>query len=164
MSVPTPRGRVVRDAEGMRLEFRRSYPDSPADVWSALTDPTRLGRWFGTWTGDPASGTVDLLMTAEEGAEPQTVTIVDCDEPRRLVVDVPAPDDTWRLEVTLTSENGGTSMLFAQRLAEPYDAGSIGPGWHYYLDRLAAVLAGTPVPDDWDAYYPSLRSAYPLPD
>jgi hypothetical protein len=49
------------------------------------------------------------------------------------------------------------------RLAEPYDASSIGPGWHYYLDRLDAVVADTAVPDKWDDYYPALQDAYSAP-
>lgn len=55
-------------------------------------------------------------------------------------------------------------LIFTQRLAEPYDASSIGPGWHYYLDRLGAVVARLPVPDHWDDYYPPLKGAYAPPD
>jgi hypothetical protein len=75
----------------------------------------------------------------------------------------PGPDGVWRLSVALTETGGVTTLVFTHRLAEPYDASSIGPGWHYYLDRLEAVLAERPVPDTWDDYYPSLREAYPLP-
>ena len=163
MSVTTPRGRVLRDEDGMRLEFVRTYPDPVDEVWSALTDPARVARWFGTWTGDPATGTVQLTMTEEEGSTPQEVTILECHPPARLVVEVPSPDGTWRLSVALQAQERGTTLVFTQRLAEPYDASSIGPGWHFYLDRLGAVVAGTAVPDSWDDYFPSLQDAYALP-
>lgn len=163
MTVTTPLGQVLRDEDGMRLEFVRSYDNSTDEVWSALTEPGRVARWFGTWTGDPATGTVELLMTEDESSTPQTVTILECRPPTRLVVDLPSPDDTWRLSVSLRAQAGLTTLIFTHRLAEPYNASNIGPGWHYYLDRLGAVVADTTVPDSWDDYYPSLQDAYALP-
>lgn len=165
MTARTPLGRVLRDEDGVVLQFERRYDASPGDVWAALTDPDRLSRWFGTWSGEVATGQVDLVMTAEADAEPQAVGIIECDEPHRLVVDLAAPDGTWRLEVVLAAAADATVLVFRQRLAEPSDAGSIGPGWHFYLDRLGATLAGEPVPEDWDGeYYPALRDAYAVPD
>ena len=163
MTVTTPLGQVLRDADGMRLEFVRTYEDPVEDVWSGLTEPDRVARWFGRWTGDPASGTVELLMTEEAAATPEAVTIVECEPPTRLVVDLPSPDGTWHVSATLHQRDGGTLLRFVQRLTEPYDASNIGPGWHFYLDRLGAVVTGAPVPDTWDDYYPTLRDAYALP-
>ena len=160
MTVNTPLGQVVRDEEGMRLEFVRTYDLPMEDVWSALTEPARVERWLGTWTGDPATGTIEFVMIEDEGSTPQTVQIVECRPPTRLVVDLPSPDGTWRLSVSLRAEAGVTTLVFTQRLAEPYDASSIGPGWHYYLDRLGAVIADTAVPDRWDDYFPTLQDAY----
>lgn len=54
-----------------------------------------------------------------------------------------------------------TTLTFSHRLAEPHDATDIGPGWHWYLDRLAAVVADQPAPDDFDAYLTGLAGAYP---
>lgn len=163
MTVTTPLGQVLRDEHGMRLEFVRTYDSPVEDVWSALTESPRMARWFGTWTGDPATGVVELCMTEDEGSTPQAVTILECEAPARLVVDLPSPDGTWRLSASLAERQGTTTLVFVQRLAEPYDASSVGPGWHYYLDRLGAVLADAPVPDVWDDYFPSLRGAYALP-
>ena len=163
MTVTTALGQVLRDEDGVRLEFIRSYDDPIEDVWSALTEPDRVARWFGTWTGDPATGSVELLMTEDEGSAPQIVTILECRPPTRLEVDLPSPDGNWRLSVSLRAQAAVTTLVFTQRLAEPYDASSIGPGWHYYLDRLGAVVADTAVPDRWDDYYPSLQKAYTPP-
>ncbi len=163
MTVTTPLGQVLRDGGGMRLECVRAYDDPIDRVWSALTEPDRVARWFGTWTGDPSTGTIELLMAEDESSTPQTVTILQCQPPTRLSVDLPSPDGSWRLSVSLRAQDGETTLLFTQRLAEPYDASSIGPGWHYYLDRLGAVVAGVTVPDRWDDYYPSLQDAYALP-
>lgn len=163
MTVSTPLGQVLRDEDGVRLEFVRTYRDTVQDVWSVLTDPDRVARWLGTVSGDPSTGAVELVMTEDEGATPAAVTIVECTPPTSLVVDLPGPDGVWRLSATLHAEDGVTSLVFVHRLAEPYDASSLGPGWHYYLDRLGAVVAGRAAPDDWNDYYPSLISAYVLP-
>lgn len=163
MTVTTPPGQVLRDEDGMRLEFARTYDNPIDDVWSALTEPHHVARWFGTWTGDPATGTVDLLLAEDESSTPQAVTILECRPPTRLLVDLPSPDGTWRLSVSLQAQAGLTTLVFTHRLAQPYDASNIGPGWHYYLDRLGAVVADTTVPDSWDDYYPSLQEAYALP-
>lgn len=40
MTVISPLGQLLRDEDGMRLEFVRTYDDPIADVWSALTDRT----------------------------------------------------------------------------------------------------------------------------
>ena len=163
MGVDTPRGRVVRDAEGVRLEFERTWPVPVEDVWDALTTPERCARWYGRWTGDPTSGSVLLTMSEEQGATPETVGIERCEPPHALVVVVPPPGDgPWRLDVALTPHEGGTRLRFVHRLAEPYDATGIGPGWHFYLDRLEAEVAGRPVDQQWDDYA-GLGEEYPLP-
>ncbi len=164
MTVTTPLGQVLRDDEGMRLEFVRTYTDPIEDVWSALTEPDRVARWIGKWSGDPTTGTVDFVMTEDADGEPQPVKILTCDAPNELVVDMLSPDGVWNLAVRLSADAATTTLVFTQRLAEPYDASNIGPGWHYYLDRLGAVVAGTPVPDVWDDYFPSLADSYQVPD
>lgn len=162
--ITTPTGEVVRDDEGLRLDFVRTFATDIDDLWSALVDPDRMGRWFGTWTGDPTTGRVELVMTAEDEDGPQTVEVVECDPPTRLVVIAPSPDGPWRLTAVLEAASPhATTLTFSHRLAEPYDATDIGPGWHWYLDRLAAVVSGDPVPEDFDAYLADLAGAYPLP-
>lgn len=76
MTVTSPLGQVLRDEDGVRLENVRSYDDPMTDVWSALTDPERTARWFGRWSGDPASGSIQIVMVAEAGAPPATVRIL----------------------------------------------------------------------------------------
>jgi uncharacterized protein YndB with AHSA1/START domain len=156
-------GQVVRDLDGVRLEYVRTYAAPVDDVWSAVTDPDRLERWIGRWTGDPASGTVEFAMPSSGGSRPEPVAIDTCEPPRRLAVTIPTPDGPWPLTVTLTEQDGETELRFTHQLHEPYDASGVGPGWQYYLDRLGAVLSGTDVPDDFDAYFPALADAYPIP-
>jgi uncharacterized protein YndB with AHSA1/START domain len=156
-------GEVKRDEAGVQLQFVRSYDASIEEVWSAVTEPERMARWFGGWSGDPATGQVQFEMPMKDGSQTEAATIDVCEPPTALAVTIATPDGPWPLNLTLTAEGDRTVLRFTHRLNEPYDASGVGPGWQYYLDRLGAVLAGEPVPDDFDAYYPRLADSYPIP-
>lgn len=162
--VTSPRGVVRDDADGGRtLVFHRRYPSPIDDVWSAVTESERLARWFGSYEGTGGAGTtVMVTMTAEEdaGGDPWAIHILECEPPRRLVVDIPENEaPSWRIALTLAEEAEDTVLTFEQTLPPEVAAADAGPGWHWYLDRLAAVLAESPMPD-WDDYYPALVPAY----
>jgi hypothetical protein len=46
------------------------------------------------------------------------------------------------------------------RLSADDDVPSTGVGWHYYLDRLDAVVLGRTPTDAWDDYFPALADLY----
>ena len=163
MTVTTELGEVLRDADGVRLQFVRTYDAPIADVWSAITDPERMQRWVGTWTGDSTTGRVMFAMTAEGDVPAESVEIVKCEPPRLLHVIAGSPDGPWPLTFELSEDAGVTTLRFVHTMAEPYDASGIGPGWHYYLDRLDAALANREVPNDFDPYLSALSSRYPIP-
>src|SRR3954469_16179359 len=60
-----PTGRIETIDGVRRLVIEREFRVSIDDVWAAVTEPERLARWIGVWTGDPASGHVPFAMTAE---------------------------------------------------------------------------------------------------
>ena len=138
------------------------------DVWAACTEPSRMERWIGTWTGDPAAGSVTFRMTAEgDDAPAEEMDVLACEPPRRFVVrgrePQPFSEDgsgemaVWHMELELEENDGVTSLRFVQVLAPGATgvemAASVGPGWDYYLDRLAAALSGADVDGvDWEAY------------
>jgi len=141
------------------LVWRRPYPDPVDDVWAAITDPERLGRWIGTWTGEPrVGGTVAFTTTGEvdaggEVAAPVDVRILACDPPHRLVVELPedGSDRAWHLDLTVEPDGDGAVLVFAQRLADGLRRQDVEAGWRWYLDRLEASLHGDPMPA-WEAY------------
>jgi len=161
-SVASPLGAVVREGDGYRLEFVRTFPDPIERIWAALTDSTELQGWYGTWQGDPSTGSIEVTFCEAPG-DPGIVQILECDAPRRLGIVVPSPDGDWPLSVDLEAIVGGTQLTFVHRLAEPYDATSSGPGWHYYMDRLNAHLEGSEPTEDWSAYE-LLGPQYALPE
>ena len=145
---------------GRRLEFRRSWPDPIEDVWSALTENDRLARWIGTYDGPRrvgASGTFTMTHEAEPASE--AVTIVECDPPRRLVLEWTA-EVQWRVGLDLSVEDGRTVLVFTQVFTTPDAVADVATGWHWYLDKLDAAVTGHPQPADWDTFLAEVGPAY----
>lgn len=46
----------TENGEVVRVTMRRSYPTDAADLWSALTEPERIARWFLPVSGDLREG------------------------------------------------------------------------------------------------------------
>ncbi|MBM7806348.1 uncharacterized protein YndB with AHSA1/START domain [Geodermatophilus bullaregiensis] len=163
-AAPTDRrGSVTTLPDGrQRLEFRRSWPDGPDEVWAALTEPDRLPRWIGTYEGERApGGRGSFTMTHESEPASEEVTIVECDPPRRLVVEwVQAGAEDWRVELDLTVESGRTTLHFVQVFPAGTDVPDFALGWHWYLDKLDAEVGGRPAPADWDAFLAATGPAY----
>ena len=140
---PTPVGRR-EDRDGRAtLLVERTFRAPVEDVWAAVTEPDRLVRWIGTWSGDPASGTVEFRMTAEgEDIAAETVTVHECDPPRRLELSWTSagpPGGVWEVALDLAEHDGVTTLTFSQRVPDAATGRDVGPGWEYYLDRLGAA-------------------------
>lgn len=156
----TPTGN--RTAHGA-LELRRVFTESPGRIWRYLADSEYLALWFGSWHGDPKSGAVEVVLLAEEEAPTERVEILQCDpRTRQLQVRTGTGDSAWQLELKVEASGQGSCLVFQMPGLDPQQAGSIGPGWEFYLDRLAAAVDGTDVgsvvfePD----YYPALSEYY----
>ena len=163
MSV-VPNGRIERDGEGRpTLVITREFTAPIEDVWASVTEPSRMERWIGTFSGDPASGSVQFRMTAEGADAPaEEVEILACEPPRLLDVITRTPDGQWHLRVALSEEGGRTVLTFTQPQIDPVEAESVGPGWEFYLDRLAAAETGGDVAaiDFERDYYPAMVEHY----
>ena len=142
---------------GDLVVFTRTFHAPLGDVWAACTEPERLERWIGTWTGDPAEGEITSRMTAEGDDVPDEVYLVEaCEPPHRLVVrscdaapfspDGSGPRVAWQLTLELSEVEGVTTLTFTQAVPDAPVGGdvvaSVGPGWDYYLDRLVVAVDG----------------------
>lgn len=148
------------------IEFTRTFRAPIEDVWAAVTESDRLGRWIGEWTGDPAEGAVQFRMTFEgDEHTPERMQIDECEAPRLLrltsTVLTEGEQQQWRFRIDLSEADGVTTLLFAQDVPTPAMAEGVGPGWEYYLDRLVvAETGGDPTTVVWDDYYPVLSEHY----
>ncbi len=158
------RGVVTRLDDGrQRLEFRRSWPDPIEDVWGALTEPDRMARWIGVYDGARRPGGAGTFrMTHEEGEhDGEPMVILECDPPRRLVVEwTQQGTEDWRVDLDLWTEDGRTHLRVVQVFPAGADVTDFALGWHWYLDKLGAEVGGTPAPADWDAFLAEVGPAY----
>lgn len=155
-------GIVAEIAGEQHLVLTRAFEVAPRELWRWLTESERLSRWIGHWEGDPATGQVDFYMTAEgEVVDPEHYQITECDPPRRFAGDTSQGEGAWHLWFEIAEKSGGAILRFGQRLEHGEDVGSIGPGWEYYLDRLAAVIVDRNADSVvWEDYFPVLSAGY----
>lgn len=166
MTTPTATGHRRDLADGTYCEWTRTFHAPIEDVWAAVTEPQRLARWLGTWTGDPTTGEVKFQMLFEDEMPAERFRIDECDAPHRLRVTTSMPYDGenpehWQLRLDLAEEGGITTLTFAQIVPDPAMAENVGPGWDYYLDRLVAAEADRdPATVNFEDYYPALSEHY----
>jgi uncharacterized protein YndB with AHSA1/START domain len=150
-------------AEGDRcgVRFERRYDATPDELWSALTEPDRLGRWL----ADVAElelrvGGRFLLRWRESDGTQETDGTILALEPGRMIElnwTYPGePDSVARFE--LTPDGDGTILVLDHRGLPPGSIAGYGAGWHSHLDSLDAHLAGGRA--DWNARFEELGPAY----
>lgn len=141
-------GRIAA-GEGKLVRLQRTYAASIDEVWDALTNPSRIGRWFLPVSGDLRLGG-SYQFEGNAGGE-----IVACERPNRLLVtwvygDTTDPASTSDLEVRLT-EAGEDSTVFEllhtavvpTEMWDQYGPGAVGVGWDMGLLGLTLHLAGS---------------------
>jgi uncharacterized protein YndB with AHSA1/START domain len=112
-------------------------------VWSALTDPSRLGSWWGEVEGDLRLGGEYHARVFASGWE-GSGRIEACQAPRRLLLLSREPDqpEDQSTEVTLTADGGQTTVVWEERgMPVAYLAG-YGAGIQIHVEDLGAYLAG----------------------
>ena len=143
----------LRSADGtgvVRIEDR--YDTDIDDLWSALTDPGRLARWYGEVAGDLRPGGEFRLHVDDAGMD-VTGRVEACEPPRRLRVTTRETDESYRpgngvppfdeiAEATLTAD-GDRTILAIEIRGLPLDKIAFyGAGWQIHAESLAAHLAG----------------------
>jgi uncharacterized protein YndB with AHSA1/START domain len=131
------------------------------DAWSALTDPSRLARWYGEVEGDLRLGGAYRARLFSSGWE-GTGRVEVCEPPQRLVVrikDADEPDENV-IEVTLTVDGDQTIVVWEER-GMPLDLlSAYGAGVQIHVEDLADHLAGRERRDDVKARWDELHPAY----
>jgi uncharacterized protein YndB with AHSA1/START domain len=138
-------GRVAAGA-GRSIRLRRDYDAPIGDVWDAVTNPERIGRWFLPVSGDYRLGG-RYQFEGNAGGE-----IVACEKPSRLKVtwvygEPASPADISELEVRLAAIDDETSRFELEHTAivpedrwDEYGPGAVGVGWDQGLLGLTLHL------------------------
>ncbi|KUH83989.1 SRPBCC family protein [Mycobacterium sp. IS-1556] len=147
-------GRLTVDGDRAVLNFERHLPFPIEAVWSAITDPAQRAQWFGETTLDARDGGSIEMVATDPPLPPErkrmTGRILVWDPPRVFEHEWKQPiveDGVVRYE--LTPDGEGTLLRFSHRGLSVRNASGFYGGSHAYLDRLAAYLAGTELPD-WE--------------
>jgi len=132
----------LRSADGkgvVRIEDR--YDTDIDDLWSAITDPRRLARWYVQVEGDlRPGGEFHGRLEFWEG----TGRVEACEPPRRLLMTTRGVDEPYDevIEATLTADGDQTTLVIETR-GMPLDLiAAYGAGYQIHAENLAAHLAG----------------------
>lgn len=157
-------GEITIDGDRATMTFVRRLPFRVEEVWAALTDPTERAAWFGETTIDGRAGGTIEMMPTEPPAPPDLKRLTG----RILVWDPPhVLEHEWHQSIVedsvvryeLAEDGDHTVLTFTHRgLGVPNAKGFL-PGTHAFLDRLAAHLAGDPVPG-WSERYEEVAAGY----
>ncbi len=126
--------------ENVVVLARRTYRADPEDAWSALTDPSRIARWFMPISGDLRQGG-SFQLEGNAGGD-----ILECDRPNRFRVTFGG--ETSFVEVRLAPAGDGETTLELEHTVpiEMAQSGAgalwVGPGWDGALMGLGLHLTG----------------------
>lgn len=160
----------LRSADGtgvVRIEDR--YDTGIDDLWSALTDPGRLARWYGRVEGDLRPGG-QFRLHVESADIAATGRVEACEPPRRLLVTTRETEESYlrgqgvppydeAIEATLTADGDQTILVIEVRGMPLDKIAFYGAGWQIHAETLAACLAGRR-PGDAQARWDELVPAY----
>jgi uncharacterized protein YndB with AHSA1/START domain len=159
----------LRSADGVgvvRIEDR--YDTGIDDLWSAITDPDRLARWFGEVDGELSQGGGFRVRIADAGE--RTGQVEACEPPQRLVVTTRETDESYRRgkgvppfdavwNVTLTADANQT-ILVIEVTGMPLDKIAFyGVGWQIHAENLNAYILGGE-PGDLEARWGEILPSY----
>ena len=149
----------LADGKGVvRIEDR--FDTDIEDVWSALTDPSRLARWYGDVEGDLRPGGeyhARLFSSGWEG----TGRVEACEPEQRLLVRIKDADESDEnvIEVTLTADGEHSVVVWEERGMPVDQLSAYGAGVQIHVEDLADHLAGRERRDDakarWDELHPA---------
>jgi len=155
---------TLRSADGKGVVRIEGTLDAPiATAWAALTDPSRLVRWYGDIEGDLRLGgeyRAHLFSSGWEG----TGRVEACEPPHRLQVRVKDPDepDEHVSEVSLTADGSQTTLVLEERGLPLELLSAYGAGIQIHVEDLADHLAGRERRDDakarWDELHPTYQA------
>jgi uncharacterized protein YndB with AHSA1/START domain len=122
------------------------YDTDIDDLWSALTEPLRLARWWGEVEGDLRVGGEFHFRIPD--ALDGTGRVDACEPPQRLLVTMhdadarPGQPEETVIEAWLTAEGGQTILVVEERGLPLNLLPAYGAGVQIHVENLADYLAG----------------------
>lgn len=153
---PKPTGEITKTESGRDLTLTRTFPFPADQLWPWVAESPLLEKWFGTWTGPGGGGSqFKVTMNAEEEEVTSDGEIVACTPGDSYEVRVSDDYGSWHLEISVEDTGQGSRLIFIHHLDDETNAGQVGAGWEYYLDRLKAAIEEAEMPD-FNVYWPAM--------
>ena len=134
------------------------YETEIEDLWSALTDPSRLARWVAEVDGDLRVGG-EFRARFTSGWD-GVGRIEVCEPPRLLLVRLsPGQDDATVIEARLFADADQTRLVIEERGLPLDELTEHGAGWQVHIEDLDAHLGGRAALD-WRSRWIELIPAY----
>jgi uncharacterized protein YndB with AHSA1/START domain len=158
-------GRLAIDGDRAVLHFVRRLPFPVERVWAAITDPEQRDKWMGKTSIDPRTGGTIETIASGPPLPPDKKRMTG----RILVWDPPHVfEHEWNQPIVepgvvryeLEPDGAGTLLRFSHRGLSVPNATGFRSGTHAFLDRLAAHLAGEPLPN-WAQRYEAIAGCAP---
>ncbi len=156
-------GVVERTSTGGQVRFERHLPHAIADVWDALTNPSRLAEWWLPFPADISvdpreGGSMDFIATGDQPVELHC-TILRLDPPTLLEHTHFEPESSMKWELEPADDGTVLRLTYFGPDADQAIANNYVVGLHTSLSRLAPSIAG--LPKDWDwGEFGAAQSAY----
>ena len=155
----------LRSADGkgvVRMEDR--FDTDIDDLWSALTDPSRLARWLGEVEGDLRLGGEFRARFVASGWE-GTGRVEACEPPQRLLLltkdaDEPNAPAEHAIEARLIADGDQTILVWEERGMPLEQLAAYGAGIQIHVEDVGAHVAGHERSDDAEARWGELLPAY----
>jgi uncharacterized protein YndB with AHSA1/START domain len=144
--------------DGIAVRYDRRIDATPADVWTALTEPATLARWL----GHVAVSDRDVTLLLAPAAPEATGRITYCDPRKMLEVELQWPDEPPVRLVAEVAELAATrAVVVVEYRGLPAEAAAErAAAWQLRMDALAEVAAGGPAPRRPLEPGPDLVAAY----
>ncbi len=157
-------GMISVNGEEATITFERHLPFPAEKVWAAITEPEKRAAWFGPTTIDPQEGGI-MITTAEGPPAPEEIRRTKAEilvwNPPHVFEYKEAAENVGETIVRFELESKGNETILRLKNSRlrPEDAGGYAPGWHAFLDRLEAQLAGEQLPE-WGKRYGEVMAQY----
>jgi uncharacterized protein YndB with AHSA1/START domain len=146
------------------ITFRRTFPHPVDEVWAAITDPDRLGKWFPTSVEFAVlrPGSPIEFRFAQDAYPPLEGEFREVQAPQEL--SFTWGEDVLSFQLAEAHDGDACTLTFTVILDAADKAARDAAGWDACLDGLAGTLAASPPPEAaggqvWRDYYERYQAA-----